>query len=61
LLKRPPNQEFERHMLPHLDAAYNFARWLMRNTEDAEDAVQDAFLRPTSHSPATKAAVRKPG
>jgi DNA-directed RNA polymerase specialized sigma24 family protein len=48
-------------MLPHLDAAYNFARWLMRNTEDAEDAVQDAFLRPTSHSPATKAAVRKPG
>lgn len=45
LLKRPANQEFERHMLPHLDAAYNFARWLMRNAEDAEDAVQDAFLR----------------
>ena len=32
-------------MLPHLDAAYNLARWLMRNGEDAEDAVQDAFLR----------------
>src|SRR5215510_5355378 len=32
-------------MLPHLDAAYNLARWLMRNSEDAEDAVQDAFLR----------------
>ena len=32
-------------MLPHLDAAYNLARWLMRNQEDAEDAVQDAFLR----------------
>ena len=45
LLKGPPNLEFERHMLPHLDAAYNYARWLMRNAEDAEDAVQDAFLR----------------
>jgi RNA polymerase sigma-70 factor, ECF subfamily len=32
-------------MLPHLDAAYNLARWLMRDGEDAEDAVQDAFLR----------------
>ena len=32
-------------MLPHLDAAYNLARWLMRSGEDAEDAVQDAFLR----------------
>lgn len=32
-------------MLPHLDAAYNFAHCLMRNDEDAEDAVQDAFLR----------------
>ena len=32
-------------MLPHLDAAFNLARWLMRNSEDAEDAVQDAFLR----------------
>jgi RNA polymerase sigma factor (sigma-70 family) len=38
-------ETFERQMLPHLDAAYNFARWLMRNGEDAEDAVQDAFLR----------------
>jgi RNA polymerase sigma-70 factor (ECF subfamily) len=45
LLKKPPNQEFERQMLPHLDAAYNFARWLLRHAEDAEDAVQDAFLR----------------
>lgn len=45
LLKRPPNQEFERQMLPHLDAAYNFARWMLRHAEDAEDAVQDAYLR----------------
>jgi len=40
-----PSQSFEQLMLPHLDAAYNLARWLMRNGEDAEDAVQDAFLR----------------
>jgi RNA polymerase sigma factor (sigma-70 family) len=45
LLNKRPNQDFEGQMLPHLDAAYNLARWLMRNGEDAEDAVQDAFLR----------------
>ena len=45
LLNQRPNQDFARQMLPHLDAAYNLARWLMRNGEDAEDAVQDAFLR----------------
>lgn len=32
-------------MLPHLDAAYNLASWLVRNTADAEDVVQEAFLR----------------
>lgn len=36
---------FEELMLPHLDAAYNLARWLLRREHDAEDAVQDAFLR----------------
>jgi RNA polymerase sigma-70 factor (ECF subfamily) len=45
LLNKRPNQDFEQQMLPHLDAAYNLARYLMRNGEDAEDAVQDAFLR----------------
>src|ERR1041384_2448267 len=39
----PPG--FETTMLPHLDAAYNLARWLLRHEQDAEDAVQDAFLR----------------
>jgi RNA polymerase sigma-70 factor (ECF subfamily) len=32
-------------MLPHLDAAYNLARWLLRNDQDAQDAVQEACLR----------------
>jgi RNA polymerase sigma-70 factor, ECF subfamily len=36
---------FEEAILPHLDAAYNLARWLMRNDADADDAVQDACLR----------------
>jgi len=36
---------FEELIMPHLDAAYNLARWLTRNEHDAEDVVQDAFLR----------------
>jgi len=32
-------------VLPHLDAAYNLARWLTRNDHDAEDVLQDAMLR----------------
>jgi RNA polymerase sigma-70 factor (ECF subfamily) len=38
-------RRFELLALPHLDAAYNFARWLAGNTADAEDVVQDAYLR----------------
>jgi RNA polymerase sigma-70 factor (ECF subfamily) len=37
--------DFEQVMLPHLDAAYNLARWLTRNDHDAQDIVQDAMLR----------------
>jgi RNA polymerase sigma-70 factor (ECF subfamily) len=36
---------FEQAVLPHLDATYNLARWLMRNEQDAQDAVQEAYLR----------------
>ena len=32
-------------MLPHLDAAHNLAKWLLRNEEDACDVVQEAYLR----------------
>lgn len=37
--------QFEQTVLPHLDAAYNLARWLTRNDHDAEDVVQEAILR----------------
>lgn len=36
---------FEQAILPHLDAAYNLARWLMREPAAAEDVVQDAVVR----------------
>lgn len=43
--KKTPQDDFERVILPHLNAAYNLAHWLLRNPHDAEDAVQDAFLK----------------
>jgi RNA polymerase sigma-70 factor (ECF subfamily) len=48
---RPPaaapaiGETFDEVVLPHLDAAYRLARWLMRNDSDAEDVVQEAALR----------------
>jgi RNA polymerase sigma-70 factor (ECF subfamily) len=36
---------FEQAVLPHLDAAYTLARYLLRDEDDAADAVQDAYLR----------------
>jgi RNA polymerase sigma-70 factor, ECF subfamily len=36
---------FEETVLPHLDAAFNYARWLTKNDADAEDVVQDACVR----------------
>ncbi len=38
-------QRFEALALPHMDAAYNLARWLSRSPVDADDIVQDAMLR----------------
>ena len=40
---------FEQVALPHLDAAYNLARWLTRNEPDAQDVVQEAYLRAFRH------------
>jgi RNA polymerase sigma-70 factor (ECF subfamily) len=36
---------FEQLVLPHLDAAFNLARWLMRGRADAEDVAQEAMMR----------------
>lgn len=36
---------FDQVVMPHLDAAYNLAHWLVRNTHDAEDIVQESYLR----------------
>lgn len=38
-------ETFEQTVLPHLDAAYNLARWLTRNEQDAQDVTQEACLR----------------
>ncbi len=45
-MDRTRNRDFfEQTVIPHLNAAYNLARWLTRNADDAEDLVQDAYLR----------------
>lgn len=41
----PEHADFERLVMVHLDAGYNLARWLARDSQDAEDVVQDACLR----------------
>jgi len=45
LLKQDELTSFNQAVLPHLDAAYNLARWLTRNDHDAQDVVQEASLR----------------
>jgi RNA polymerase sigma factor (sigma-70 family) len=38
-------QRFETLVLPHMNSAFNVARWLTRNDQDAQDVVQEAYLR----------------
>lgn len=40
-----PSRRFSEAALPHLDAAFNLARWISRNDHDAQDIVQEAYLR----------------
>jgi RNA polymerase sigma-70 factor (ECF subfamily) len=44
-LRADEKKLFEAAMLPHLDAAYNLARWLAQDEHAAEDVVQEAYLR----------------
>ena len=45
MLDPQDQMRFEALVLPHLDAAFNLARWLLRSGNDAEDAAQEAMLR----------------
>ncbi len=45
VLNSQERERFELLVLPHLDAAFNLARWLLRGRADAEDAAQEAMLR----------------
>ena len=40
---------FEQLVVPHMQAGYNLARWLLRNDHDAEDVMQDAIVRAFRH------------
>src|SRR5262249_42245202 len=45
MIGAPPDRRFEQVLLPHIEAAYELARWLTGNGQDAEDVVQEAYLR----------------
>jgi RNA polymerase sigma factor (sigma-70 family) len=49
-----PSGLFEQIVLPHLDAAFTYARWLTRNDEEAEDVVQDACVRAITYFPSLR-------
>ena len=55
------NALFEQTILPHLDAAYNLARWLAGNEPDARDVVQESCLRAFKYFLVFAAATRVPG
>jgi RNA polymerase sigma-70 factor, ECF subfamily len=51
---------FVERVLPHLDAAYNLARWLTRDAHDAEDVVQEACLRALRYIESLKSGDARP-
>jgi RNA polymerase sigma-70 factor (ECF subfamily) len=53
-------QRFRDATLPHLDAVYTFARYLLRNPSDAEDAVQECYLRALRHFDTLRSSDVKP-
>lgn len=59
-MEHQPLPNFELDVLPHLDAAYNLARWLMRNEQDAQDVVQEAVLRALRFFPGLRSGNARP-
>lgn len=55
MLQSQERERFEAGVLPHLDAAFNLARWLLRDRGDAEDVAQEAMLRAYKFFPAFRA------
>src|SRR4051812_26127147 len=53
-------RQFEWQVMRHIDAAYNVARWYLKNDEDAEDAVQDSVLNAFKSFPKFKGTDGKP-
>lgn len=54
------SRSFEETLLPHLDAAFNYARWLTRSDADAEEAVQEAYLRALRFFPSLRSDDARP-
>jgi RNA polymerase sigma-70 factor, ECF subfamily len=54
------SKDFEESVLPHMKAAFNLAYWIVRSREEAEDVVQDAFVRAFRAYPRFDGAAPKP-
>jgi len=51
-MPKPPQNQFDRLVAPHLDALFRVAYRLVRNTADAQDLVQDTCVTACGHLPA---------